>query len=440
MAWWHENVFLRLLIAFAVGILLAEVIPFAWWPLFFLPVLLLASVTFFQRRSITALLRLRRWREVLVHASLASGGVLASLWLNPSHHPLHYTNAPNATHYVARPTEPPEEKTKVVRVKAELVKAIDADGTRRTFGTAYVYLRKSERALALEYGDMLLLRNTLQPVEPDPNPHAIDYRFILRNKLIFKTGFLNDAQWSRLPEAQPHAFYAFALRMRDNILRTLQRNVRADVLPLAASLLLGYRDAMDFDLENAYAAAGVIHIMAVSGMHVGLIFMLLNGILGMRLFGFIPEVVRKVLLLGCIWFFATITGFTGSVVRATMMLSIYIFGVNLKRYVSPHNILFASAFVLLAARPRLLFDVGFELSFLAVAGILTFQKPIYNLVNVHNPVLDWLVKMMSISAAAQLGTLPLILYYFHQFPTHFLLANLLVVPLATLLIYGMLFL
>ena len=423
MGGWKEIVFLQLLLAFVIGILLAEYVPFQWTWIGLGPALALVGVRAWPRRSIGAKIRVSRWSGVLTHATLVAAGMVASKLTDDCNHPMHYGAHTGATHYVAVVDEPPSEKTKVIRIKASLSKAVENNRAVNTFGDTYLYMRKSDRSRALSYGDVLLIGNTLQEAEPDPNPHAIDYRFILHNKQIYRTGFLNDTQWTLLPYTERNDVFAFAFRLRSGILRIIDAYIPSKEAAVAASLLMGYRDAMDFQLENAYAAAGVVHILAVSGMHVGLIFMLFNSILQFRLFRFIPDVLKKALMLAFIWFFAMLTGFSGSVVRACAMLTVYIVGMNNNRYTSPLNLLFASTFALLVWSPRLLFDVGFELSFFAVLGIMIFQRPIYDAIGTHNPALDWVLKMVSISASAQLSTLPLILYYFHQFPVHFLWAK-----------------
>ena len=438
MAWWKENIFCGFLLAFLAGIFLSDALQTAWWPWWSIPIGFTLVAVLWPVRAVRNRIRLKRVAVVLAHIALVGAGAYAVHFRYQCHHRKHYCSHADADYYVAVVDKPPEDKNKVTRVEARLVKAQTSNSSVEIFGNVYLYLQKSERSRALRYGDVLLIENTMQPVEPDPNPHAIDYSAILRNKQIYQTGFVSDAQWSLMPYREANDLFELSYRLRLFLIKTLQRYIPDDTnAAVAASLLLGYRDAMDFDLENAYAAAGVVHLLAVSGMHVGLIFVLFNAMLMMRWFSFVPQTLRKVLLVLLVWGFAMLTGFSGSVVRASAMITAYIIGMGNNRYTSPLNMLFASTFVLLAWQPRLAFDVGFELSFSAVLGIMLFQRPVHALIGMQNPLLDALMRLISVSIAAQISTLPLILYYFHQFPVHFLWANLVAVPLATALIYGL---
>jgi competence protein ComEC len=213
-----------------------------------------------------------------------------------------------------------------------------------------------------------------------------------------------------------------------------------DERAIAIALVLGVTDGIDNDLQNAYAASGAMHVLAVSGMHVGIIYaiilFLFKPLAKMRGSKWIVAAVSFISL----WIFSFVTGNSPSVLRAVTMFSFIAaarpFGVRTNIY----NTLAASAFVLLIHNPYLIMSVGFQLSYLAVIGIVYLQRPLYQLWEIENTIGDWIWKITCVSIAAQTSTFALGLLYFHQFPTYFLVSNLFVIPLSTLVLLGGIFL
>ena len=199
-------------------------------------------------------------------------------------------------------------------------------------------------------------------------------------------------------------------------------------------MLLGYKDDLDKDLLQSYTDAGVVHIIAISGMHLALIYALLIAIT------FPSNTVKKfiwwrvLLVLAGIWFFTLLTGFQASILRAGIMLTCFVLAKSLFRKTSSLNSLAFSAFVLLCWDPFWLWDIGFQLSYLAVTSIFIFYKPILQLFNFHNKLMRNIWKPIALTLSAQLLTTPVSIYYFHQFPRLFLLSNLIAVPLSSLIL------
>jgi len=178
-----------------------------------------------------------------------------------------------------------------------------------------------------------------------------------------------------------------------------------------------------------------MHILSVSGMHVGMIFVVLE-----KLLAFLEKrkngvYCKTILVIIFIWLYALITGLSPAVMRAAAMLSLVVAGKAMKRHPDILNILAASVIFLLVWQPSLLADLGFQLSYLAVAGIILLYKPIYDLFVPGYSLLDKVWSIVAVSIAAQLATLPLCLYYFHQFPNYFMVTNIVVIPLSNLIIY-----
>ena len=209
---------------------------------------------------------------------------------------------------------------------------------------------------------------------------------------------------------------------------------------ILATLTLGYKKAMSRETKRRFSLAGVSHILAVSGFHVAVICGFLSFFCSFMPRWGIGRWVRYIILVGSLWGFVFITGLAPSAVRAALMLSLYLTGRALRRVTDGYNTLAAAAFCMLAYNPYYLFDVGFQLSFSAVAAIVLVQPKLYALWKVDNRFLRYLWGLMTVSMAAQLGTAPLVIFYFSRFSTHFLLTNLWVIPMVSLVLYSAVFL
>lgn len=331
--------------------------------------------------------------------------------------------------WVARLTENPAEKEKSVKVILEMQSDV---------GLVMAYLEKNERSLSLRYGDVIVFHERPKLVEPPMNPEQFDYKKYLARKGISYQAYLKNDSWEKLKESRVNRLYAFSYRLRDFLLETMRNlGVEGDEYSVAAAILLGYDDTLPTELRQKYVAAGSMHILCVSGMHVGVIFMVFSNMLG-----FLDKrkrwqnLLKQSLLLLLIWFYALLAGLAPSILRSTIMLSFVILGDMLKRNGILLNSLAASAFLLLCIDPSNLFNVGFLLSYCAVIGIVTLQKPIYDLLYIKPKFLDKLWEMTTVTLAAQIATAPFSIYYFHQFPTYFWLSNLFMGPISTVVITG----
>ena len=203
-----------------------------------------------------------------------------------------------------------------------------------------------------------------------------------------------------------------------------------------AAMTLGDKSALTKDLKEKYSVTGASHILALSGLHLGIIYFLLFRLtLGRCHFWF-----SQVVIILSIWAFAFLTGFSTSVVRSATMISIYALFSVAGRHRSPVNLLCFTAIVMLLVNPASLYDVGFQLSFSAVLAILLLM-PLFESFFPENyfvgrPVQRYIYNMVGLSVAAQIGVAPLIAYHFGRFPTYFLLTNFLVIPAATIILYG----
>lgn len=285
----------------------------------------------------------------------------------------------------------------------------------------------------LAYGAILLVKGAPLPMRAPPNSFMVDF----------------DAQWKisgcfhhhhvttlEIIDHSPPSLTASLYKVRLYLLGVLDSCFTdKQAGGVAAALLFGVRNKLDGDVRNLYIASGVMHILAVSGLHVGLLYMLLLWFF--YLLGSIVGRPRQYepLAIAFLWGYVCMIGFPSSVLRAVGMLSMMAFARWQQRDYQAENILFAMAFFLLLYNPLLLFEVGFQLSFTAVLSIIYLYPPIVSFYKPKHPSVAYWWQLTSVSLAAQLGLLPLSLYYFHFFPTYFLLGNWVMVPLTSLFIF-----
>ncbi len=319
-----------------------------------------------------------------------------------------------------------------LRLTAE-VQAASSDGENwRAVGGQILWYWPIDSAAAIYPGTEIMGQVTVAQISGAANPHAFDFSTYQARQNTF-----HQARGNGRVIGQHFHLRRIGEQWRENLMQVLREHLPAasNELAVGAALILGKRDELQEDLRNAYADTGAIHVLAVSGLHVGFIafglgWLLALGPLGKRSLRWL----RLVLILLGIWTFALITGLSPSVLRAATMFSFIQLGMVLDRRASIYNTLAASAFLLLLINPFLLFDIGFQLSYLAVLGIVFFQPKIYRAWHPPNQVLDYCWKLTAVAIAAQLTTFPISLFYFHQFPVYFWLSGLVVVTAASIIL------
>jgi competence protein ComEC len=207
-----------------------------------------------------------------------------------------------------------------------------------------------------------------------------------------------------------------------------QHNFKPDELAIINALLLGQRQDISEEIYNSYTRAGAIHILAVSGLHVGIVLLLLSFVLKPVEYIRHGKTIKVLMILFFLWGFAIVAGVSASVTRAVTMFSIVAIAMHWKRPTNIYNTLAISMFILLLFKPMFLFDVGFQLSYLAVLSIVTIQPILYKIWKPKLKVFDFFWKILTVTIAAQFGVVPISLYYFHQFPSLFFISNLAIIP------------
>lgn len=329
----------------------------------------------------------------------------------------------------------PEEKAKTYKIEVDVLQTIQASHHQKTHGEAILYLEKNEESKSIRPGDILLARNTTNRIQSTGNPGSFDYAAYCASKNQYYSSFLKKDEWKFIQTKQTtfHSIFQSLNEYSRNILSKHIENPEA--LGIAEALLVGYRLDIDDNIWQAYTNTGIVHIVAISGMHMALIY---KSILwALLLIPFLKKRKKIPILISVLlmWLFACITGLPASVVRAASMFTIIAWGDFQDEKSSTLNMLAASAFFMLCYNPQYLIDVGFQLSFLAVLSLILFYTPIYERLIFKNKIADLLWQLISMTLAAQVFTFPICIYYFHQFPLLFLITNLIAVPLTTFILY-----
>ncbi|MCK8480504.1 ComEC/Rec2 family competence protein [Psychroserpens algicola] len=282
--------------------------------------------------------------------------------------------------------------------------------------------------------DMLVTFSNLESIREALNPNQFDYKSYLEKQYIYHQIFTSSSYLLKLKSNQK-TLSGYAASFRELINKRLSTyNFKASELAIINAILLGQRQDMSKDIYNSYANAGAIHILAVSGLHVGLILLLLNAFLKPIEHLKFGKPIKVGLIIFLLWTFAIVAGLSASVTRAVTMFSIVAIAMHLKRQTNIYNTLSISVFILLLCKPMFLFDVGFQMSYLAVFAIVSIQPLLYKLWIPKWKALDYLWQIFTVTIAAQFGVVPISLYYFHQFPGLFFVSNLAIIPFLGLIL------
>ncbi|WP_454802763.1 ComEC/Rec2 family competence protein [Mucilaginibacter phyllosphaerae] len=346
-----------------------------------------------------------------------------------------------AKQLVAVITSEPRVKDDMVRFTADIRQSVANHQAKQTSGTLLVTI-KDNLAKNLFYGETLLIPAKYTTVDPPFNPGEFNYKAYLAGKHIHYQAFFYPGQYHVIAAGKGNPIITHALRIRQNLVEKFKQNMQdTAAIAVASTLILGYKAELSNDILQAYSKTGTIHILSVSGGHVAIIYLLLSWALNFLNTSKRGKVLKAILIILLIWGYALLTGFSPAVCRAAVMISLVISGKTYSRYISTLNLLAASAFALLLYDPFLLIDVGFQLSYLAVAGLVVFQPIVYQWVSFKNKIADKIWLACSVSIAAQVITFPLSAYYFHQFPVYFLVSNLLIaIPVFVIMYSGLLLL
>ena len=303
-------------------------------------------------------------------------------------------------------------------------------------GKILLNIKKDSFEKILNIDDLLLISSKIKKIYAPLNPHQFDYSMYMKSLGIYNQiyisyqGILNQSKGILTLRGQ-------ASKIRNHLIKKLKKNeLTPNEIAIVQALILGQKKDINKQLYSDYAAAGAIHILAVSGLHVGIIYFILTALLRPLKYLFKYELVISIIIVISLWGFAFLTGLSPSVIRAVTMFSFFAFAKAINRETNTINTLFLSYFTLLIINPLWLFHIGFQLSYLAVLSIL-WLYPLFNKVYCpKNYFARKIWDIFTLTLAAQIGIFPLSIYYFHQFPGLFFMTNLIILPFLGVLLGG----
>ena len=426
--------FLRLLVFFTGGILSGFLNPkpvVSLLPLLVTIMLLVALVLIIRR--LPASMNSAFLTTILLLFIMFLSGTLSAYPAKIFQHDI--SSFPNPGTFIAVVSDLPEEKP--ASIKAEIKVLAVRDSVIRTVKKfrALVYFQKSKAASELLPGTMICINSPLDDISPPQNPGEFNYKKYLANHGIYRQAYVPVNSWCTLPQ-KSHTLMTVSMLCRKQLTDKFRDlPLSPDESAVLSAITLGYRSNIDSGIKESFTAAGVMHVMALSGFNVGVIALFLGGMLWFTKGSIQRNRIRTIIIIPSLWCFAFITGLTPSVVRATVMLSLVLAGKTMGKNIISQNIIMSSAFLILAVKPGMLGDTGFQLSFCAVYGIIVYHPVLVGMVKIKSGLLLRLWQFFMLSFAAQISTLPVSLYSFHQFPVYFWLTNLYVIPLVSAIIY-----
>ncbi len=419
------NVLLRCCIAFSCGILLHKALPEDWLPVINGPIIGGIAVVFFTFFFLVLFSRGNRyWSGTLMLVLFAGLG-----WIRTPQ-AVAEPNWSELRAYEAVVLSPPETRAKTYKVEVELRRGKGENGWYPMHGKVLIYLDKM--AEKPHYGQVLLVRGQPRRIESPKNPAQFDYQKFLGQKQIYHQHYLKATDFLFTGDYQGVWYKSWAFSVSEWSDAALRRLVPPErEYAVAKAMVLGLRDEMDSELIQSYSAAGAVHVLSVSGFHIAIFISILTCMLKRlekRRYG---RWLSLGITLVTMWFYAVLTGLSAPVIRSALMFTIFLLANPLKRKENGANALFGSALILLAIDPMLLYSVSFQLSYGALGGIIFLQPVLYQYFTPQTWLVDKLWEMTTVALAAQFIIFPIAVYYFHQFPTYFLLANPFVALLAT---------
>lgn len=328
-------------------------------------------------------------------------------------------------------SETPAENERWYKSEANVLQINDSS----CIGKIQVYLEKDSSKNKPEYGDQILISSYIISVQEPANPSEFNYKNYLALHDIHHQSFVRKNEWIKTG-SESHLIFSSINSIKEKCKKIISESPMSEKnIAVAHALILGDKNMLSDELMLSYASTGALHVLAVSGLHVGIILLMLTALFNPVKRIKNGKIIFLLLILSGIWFYAFLTGLSPSVFRAAIMFSFVAIGNYFERDTSIYQSLLVSAILLLLLDPNILFQIGFLLSYAAVFGIVFFYPLIYTKIHFKHKFFDKTWQILSVSIAAQLSTLPISLYFFHQFPNYFLITNLIVIPLSFIVLF-----
>jgi competence protein ComEC len=340
---------------------------------------------------------------------------------------------------IVYPSDLPIRKEKWRKCELVVTHVVKGSGSAPAVGKLIGYFKYDIDSSFFVPGRLLRVTTRLVPAQKPLNPAEFDYANWLSNRQIFYTVFVSANQVSLVgASSEINPVWALGLKCRAWLLARLHASgLDQQAFAICSALLTGQDDDIDRDTMSAFAHSGTLHVLSVSGLHTGLVYLAIDFIFSLFAGKKRHRLLRLLVITCGLWAFALMTGFAAPVLRAVIMFNLVGMG-NI--YFRNHpgnqlNILFLSAFILLSWNPYFLFDLGFMLSYLAMIGLICFTGPLLSLWTPDNVIITTIWKSVCASFAATISTLPITLFFFKQFPIWFFICNLVVVPASSILLF-----
>lgn len=443
---WQEIPFFRILLPFIPGIILAfynqgnDLLLQFHYLLFLISFILFAIWSFKRQLS---------WNFVqsgififIINVFLL--GFILSYWSQPLNSENHFSKKIHKEKSIlfGRLVSEPKQSGSIIRAELQVLKSEEENTQKEASGKILLSFKLDSLSSNLKFGDGIVFSSKIKHIQESENPNAFNQKFYYQKLGIYHQSFLTEKDWKRCKTLDLNFnYWGLLIKWRKKLNETFDQYLieYPNEHAVASALILGSRASFSKELVNAYADTGATHVLSVSGLHVGLLATLLslifNKISSLRKNNNFKK-IELFSLLSIIWFYALISGASAAVLRSAVMFSFILIGKSMSRKISIYNSLAASAFVLLLFQPNLIWDIGFQLSYLALTGIVFFHPIIYKQIYFKNFITDWIWNITAVGIAAQIVTLPLSLFYFHQFPSYFWLSGLVVIPLSTVALYA----
>lgn len=329
--------------------------------------------------------------------------------------------------------EAPHVGGRAARVQAQVARiGRDSVPDARREGLVNLYFANSVDVERLNVGERIFFEGRVASPRNAGNPAEFDTEHFLYVRGITGTAYLPMGVW-RSDGVADKTLLMYAMDLRERVLRIYDSlGFEGEEGAVLSALTLGEKRDLSQGVRDLYSAVGASHVLALSGLHLGILYMLITMLLPVRGGSRLPIIMRELLVLLLLWGFAAMAGLTASVVRAVILFTLMSVARCLQREGSVMNALGFAAIVMLVVCPRWLFDVSFQLSFAAVWAILLLEYPLRRLMRVekHGRAYAYAAGVVAVSLSAQLGTLPFVWYYFGTFPLCFLITNFIVMPAA----------
>lgn len=426
----RETVCMRLLIAFILGIIAYEILYKyinGYFSLITLSILILLSFIYISKFINRYNFTFKIYNGIIVFSICALFGFSSSFFQDNRNFKV-YEDLLREKKHILKILNQGKKTSK------NCIYEVEIQSNNKISANSILYIEDS--LLRYKIGDILFIHSKLKPIDFINHPNQFDYKNFLARKHIYHRFQIKPKDIDSMAIQNDFNLSSFCNAQRNKLLGILRKNIHDDnSYEMSAALLLGERSDLDTELLKSYSDTGTIHIISVSGLHVGIIFIVLQFVF--RRIPFLKsKITNCIAILICIWFYSTLTGLPASVIRSALMISFSSIGKAMSSRSNSVNHVAGSALAILTYNTNFLFDIGFQLSYLAVLGIMYLQKPISELYYPPNFLMNYIWETTSVSVAAQLFTLPLCWYYFHQFPNYFLLANLIAIPLSSIALYA----